>query len=388
LKLQDFSDEARSVLSLSDYGQSLLDHAAYQVPVKYASSEGGSGLESGFKNQTFACEADKVEFWRVRRKLRRHRERLGVLRGLGKFGNASAIFTFTVNDEVYHEPDVICRGCALVVGLPIRNPRALLAQRVNSRLTATGARLRRLGLNVWVTAKEYGKKTGRAHHHRVLDLGVMESGDDLVKYLVLTSARFRRFRREYVLTERDYIPIHSGRRSESEIVVARWFAAQWGLGYVDCHIVTGGAHACGYVLTYVGKAKKHGAGASVRVSYSRSVSEHWGYGSKILVYAHGGECVRYPLYPLAMRLRMEHDVDERYMWRGARLVMEWLQARKAWGRLKAVTRSELARRSQAEQWHEYDRVRYGRRTARQLSLDIRSQRERRAYAVGHYALLE
>ena len=371
MKLQDFI-EAQTVAS----------------PSVVTSQVEGGRLESSFNNQTFPSESAKVEFWRVRRKLRRHRERLGVMRGLDKFGGASAIFTFTVNDEVWREAPVVCRGCALLAGLPIDNPRSLLARRVNSRLTTMGARLRRLGLDTWVTAKELGKKTGRAHHHRVVDLGAMDSADDLVKYLVLTSPRFRRFRADYVLTSRDRIPIQSGRRSESEILVARWFAAQWGLGYVDCHVVTGGAHACGYVLTYVSKARKQGPGASVRVSYSRAVSRAWGHGAKILVYAHRGECVRYPLYPLGMRLAMAAAVEERYMWRGAHLAIEFGKVARAWQGLKVLSRSEVARRSQVVQWREYERGRYASRTVRQLARDVRVMRERRAYQLAHFVLVE
>lgn len=244
----------------------------------------------------------------VRRKARRHRERLGCMLGDSRFTGAAAIFTLTVRD------DVLALGYA--------EYRAL----VKSRLTAFSARLRRAGFTCRITAKENGSLRGRPHHHVVVDLS--GSGDGSFQGFLGAGAGvwrgFGSFRRSFVVDDRGLRPLWSynrwvsngckGRkkgRTTDELCLSRFIMQSWGLGYVDVQEVSG-VGAVGYVISYVSKGSRHGVSVTesgvrkggVRVSYARCVSRLWAYRAKVLVYAHDGVCTHYPTWPVALRNAM------------------------------------------------------------------------------------
>ena len=174
-------------------------------------------------------------------------------------------------------------------------------EREHSRLTAFGGRMRRSGITVRVTARENGKLNGRPHHHVVLDID-MES-------LLRMAAHWRgwkRHAREWGPDARAEAPLRAFRRwvlagsegrrqgrTYNELMLSRYLAERWGLGYVDVQEV-GGAAGVGYVLTYVNKSGASNQYGRVRVSYSRAASAPWANKAKLIVYAHGGKCCWYP----------------------------------------------------------------------------------------------
>lgn len=211
-----------------------------------------------------------------------HRERLGAIRGDGHFEGASVLITNTVNDETLNSRERV--------------------ERVNSRLTAQGARLRRVGVGERVTAKEYGSKRGRPHHHQCYDVPLRE--------LLKRAQRWRGFRKfaaTWTPDERAAIPMaiqarweaggcigrRKGGRTRDELMLSRYLAESWGLGYVDVQEIPGGA-AVGYLLSYVTKGGETGKYGRARVSYSRPLSWRWAHGAHLQVYAYAGECYFYP----------------------------------------------------------------------------------------------
>jgi len=210
---------------------------------------------------------------------KRHRERMGAMVGSGHFGRSGVMLTVTYDNATLGRSD--------------------LADKLNSVLTAIGARLRRAGIEARVTAREYGTKSQRLHNHIVADA---EFGD------LMRTARehwrgFQRF-------ERDFTPddgaikamflqakwVERGckgdrphyARTWNEIVMGRYLAEQAKVGFIDVMEVDG-KQAVGYCLTYAGKAY----GPQGRVSYSRKASAPWANKAHLQVYAYKGECYWY-----------------------------------------------------------------------------------------------
>jgi hypothetical protein len=242
---------------------------------------------------------------------KKHRERLGAIRGNGHFGGASVLVTNTVNDETLNSRDRV--------------------DLVNSRLTAQGARFRRIGVPDRVTAKEYGTRRGRPHHHQDYDIDL----ESLVKQLQRCRG-FNKFAREWQPDERAAIPMaiqarweaggcqgrRKGGRTRQELMVSRYLAKSWKLGYVDVQEIPGGA-AVGYLLSYVGKGGESSQYGRARVSYSRSLSVPWAHGAHLQVYAYKGECYYYPARSSSWAAVEVARLDRLDLWRDhARSVRE------------------------------------------------------------------
>lgn len=213
---------------------------------------------------------------------KKHRERLGAIRLEGHFGGLSVQVTNTANNETLNSRDRV--------------------ELVNSRLTAQGARFRRIGAPDRVTAKEYGSRRGRPHHHQVYDVSL----ESLVEKLQRCRG-FAKFARTWQPDERAAIPMaiearweaggcqgrRKGGRTRQELMVSRYLAKSWGLGYVDVQEIPAGA-AVGYLLTYTGKGGESSQYGRARVSYSRGLSAPWAHGAHLQVYAYKGEGYFYP----------------------------------------------------------------------------------------------
>lgn len=212
----------------------------------------------------------------VRRLRRRHRERFGAMLGEGYWQSDAVLITLTMDEETAANP-----------------ARAVLW---NSCLTATGARLRRMGVEARVTASERGRRTGRQHRHIAAGVGIQ----DMWTYALKHWRGFREFARNWdpdegavkamVLQHRWENRGKRGKRpyaarTYQELVLGRYLG-MGALGWVDVHDVTG-KRAVGYMIKYTSK----GGG---RVSYSRPASRPWANGAKLLVYAYDGQMVRYP----------------------------------------------------------------------------------------------
>ena len=170
-------------------------------------------------------------------------------------------------------------------------------ERLNSKFTAIGARLRRAGIAGRMTVLEFGSENDRPHHHQMADGGI----DAIWRYALDHWRGFRAFARAWrpddgamkalLLQDRWARGEWQGKRPHyartyQEIVMGRYLAEIYGMGHVDVMMVTG-KYAIGYALKYVGK----GGG---RISYSRTLSEAWAYKAKSLVYAYKGKVCRYP----------------------------------------------------------------------------------------------
>jgi hypothetical protein len=233
---------------------------------------------------------------------KKHRERLGAIRLEGHFGGLSVMVTNTVNDETLNRRDRL--------------------ELVHSRLTAQGARFRRIGAPDRVTAKEYGKLRGRPHHHQGYDVSLRE----LVR-LLMKCRGFAKFAREWEPDDRAGIPMaiqarweaggcqgrRKGGRTRQELMVSRYLAKSWKLGYVDVQEVPAGA-AVGYLLTYVGKGNDCALGRA-RVSYSRGLSSPWAHGAHLQVYAYKGEGYYYPPRSVIWAGREVARLDRLDLWR-------------------------------------------------------------------------
>jgi hypothetical protein len=80
---------------------------------------------------------------------------------------------------------------------------------------------------------------------------------------------FQRFLSRYEFTEDDLKAIRSGARSALEVLVARWFAKFWRLGFCDFEMHAKALYLIKYTTkSYKGLSSEHG-----RVSYSRGFSK-------------------------------------------------------------------------------------------------------------------
>lgn len=197
--------------------------------------------------------------------------------GEGYWQTDAVLVTVTIDEDTAHDP--------------------AKAAVLNSVLTAMGARLRRAGVTGRVTASERGKRTGREHRHIGADIDIQTLWDYGRKHW----RGFREFARNWepdegalkamVLEQRWETGKWRGRRrpkaarTYQELILGRYLA-RGAVGFVDVLGMTGKG-AVGYMMKYTSK----GGG---RVSYSRPAAAAWANGAKLLVYAYGGEMVRYP----------------------------------------------------------------------------------------------
>jgi hypothetical protein len=129
------------------------------------------------------------------------------------------------------------------------------------------SRIRRL-FNYYKIPKFTGSentKKGVRHYHINFD------SKDIIK--ICSSNSFKRFVKTYKFTANDMKAIHSKKkkkkRSYLEILIARWFARVWRLGFCDIQMNTKALYIVKYVNdTYKNKKSTHG-----RVSYSKEFSK-------------------------------------------------------------------------------------------------------------------
>lgn len=183
---------------------------------------------------------------------------------------------------------------------------------LNSVLTSIGSRLRRAGLVLRVTAREFGELKGRLHEH------IWISGQ-LETLFTFAMEHWRGFK-EYALgqTWRDEGAMKAevlqllwitgqwrgkerprSARCDHELIMGRYLAELAKIGYIDVLDVDT-ERAVGYVLSYVSKG---------RISYSRSVSEAWN-NATIGIRVRKGEIWWY----------MDLDTERSRHWRAAEIV--------------------------------------------------------------------
>lgn len=170
------------------------------------------------------------------------------------------------------------------------------AKKMNSWLTAIGARLRRAGAQVRVTAREEGEQNARPHNHIVIALSL----DDCWSFAVGHWRGFAQYAEEWQpdAGARKALQLHArwvchgcrgerpfSARTRRELILGRYLAENQ-LGFVDV-LEVDGPDAVAYCLQYASK----GGG---RVSYSRAASVPWAHGAHLQVYAHGGKMCYYP----------------------------------------------------------------------------------------------
>jgi hypothetical protein len=111
-----------------------------------------------------------------------------------------------------------------------------------------------------ITGSEFTKH-GVRHYHLVFP------SDWVVNFTSTKS--FQRFMARYQFTEDDLKAIRSGARSYLEVLVARWFAKFWRLGFCDLQLHAKALYLIKYTTkSYNGLTSEHG-----RVSYSRGFSK-------------------------------------------------------------------------------------------------------------------
>ena len=111
-----------------------------------------------------------------------------------------------------------------------------------------------------ITGSEFTKK-GVRHYHLVFP------SDWVVNFTATKS--FQRFQARYQFTEDDLKAIRSGARSYLEVLVARWFAKFWRLGFCDLQLHAKALYLVKYTTkSYKGLTSEHG-----RISYSRGFSK-------------------------------------------------------------------------------------------------------------------
>lgn len=171
----------------------------------------------------------------------------------------------------------------------------LSAMRLHSVLTSLGSRLRRAGLLIRVTAREFGTLRGRLHWHMWVS-GELET---LYTFAVEHWRGFRGYAEGWVPDEgarraqwlqQLYVSGNwKGRgrpheaRGDHELIMGRYLAGIAGTGYIDVQGV-GSVIAVGYLLSYVGKGTH---GQKGRISYSHAACEGW-QRATIGVYIHKG----------------------------------------------------------------------------------------------------
>jgi len=154
---------------------------------------------------------------------------------------------------------------------------------LNSVLTSLGSRLRRAGLTLRVTAREFGEQKGRLHEHiwisgqlETLYTFAMEHWRGFKSYALEETWRDEGAKRSEVLQLLWITGQWRGKerprsaRCDHELIMGRYLAELAKIGYIDVLDVDT-ERAVGYVLSYVSKGRK----TRGRISYSRSVSEAW-----------------------------------------------------------------------------------------------------------------
>jgi hypothetical protein len=160
-------------------------------------------------------------------------------------------------------------------------------------------------------------KRGVRHYHINFDM------NDILK--IVSSSSFKRFVRSYRFTENDLKAVHSKnkkkKRSYLEILIARWFARIWKMGFCDLRMNAKALYIVKYVNdTYNNKKSTHG-----RVSYSKEFAKLFKNSTSITYCGYNNTIIKYipkfqvPIFFIeALKKENKHKFFERLRFIGFR----------------------------------------------------------------------